>query len=335
MPAPENHNMPAAEPLSTETLALFEAIQSELGQVQQRIENLLSEPDEQIRQCLSYLNQKPGKMIRPALVLLGGGCVGAIGPVHIDLAAMMELIHRASLLHDDVIDSARTRRGQETANSLWDNTAAVLLGDFLLSRAFYLGSSVRLDQAAEILSRTARDICCGELRQNFWKGRWDISFEQYYQLIEAKTASLFQSSCCLGAMAAEAPTQQVEQLSRYGHHLGMAFQITDDLLDMLGTSKAAGKTLGTDLTQGKLTLPVIHWVQQEPEKKEARMALLTQGCNPQQLVDEMTQSGSIEFAFSQVHSHLSQAKETLGEFPASPARTSLGMLADYVAGRLK
>lgn len=314
---------------------MFEAIQSELRQVQQRIENLLSEPDEQIRQCLAYLNQKPGKMIRPALVLLTGGCVGAISPVHIDLAAMMELIHRASLLHDDVIDSARTRRGQETANALWGNTAAVLLGDFLLSRAFYLGSSVHLDQAAEILSRTARDICRGELRQNFWKGRWDIPFEQYYQLIEAKTATLFQSSCCLGALAGQASTRQVEKLSRYGHHLGIAFQITDDLLDILGTSKAAGKTLGTDLMQGKLTLPVIHWVQQDPEKKEMRMALLNQGCDPQQLIEEMTHSGSIDFAFSQVHDHLLQAKENLGEIPVNPARTSLGMLADYVAGRLK
>ncbi len=315
--------------------ASFEAIKPELEQVQRRIEELLSEPDEQIRQCLAYLNRSPGKMIRPALVLLCGGCVGAICPEHIDLAAMMELIHRASLLHDDVIDSARMRRGQETANALWGNTAAVLLGDFLLSRAFYLGVSVRLDGAAEILSRTARDICCGELRQNFWKGRWDISFDQYYQLIEAKTAALFKSSSCLGAMAGKASAEQAENLSQFGHHLGMAFQITDDLLDILGTPKTAGKTLGTDLTQGKLTLPVIHWVQQDPAEKENRIGLLNPGADMQRLIEAMTQSGSIEFAFSRVDHHIGRARTMLAAFDDSAARQSLMQLADEVAGRLK
>ena len=337
MPVPDNHHKQVfAAPRVTKGFAgSFEMIDVQLRQVQRRIEQVLCTPDENIGKCLTYLNRSTGKMIRPGLVLLSGRCVGDIRSKHIDLAAMVELIHRASLLHDDVIDSAHMRRGQETANALWGNTAAVLLGDFLLSHAFYLGISVQLDKAADIMSRTARDLCCGELQQNFQKGCWDISFEQYYQLIEAKTAALFKSSCCLGAMAGEASAQQVDDLAQFGRHLGIAFQITDDLLDILGTPSAAGKTLGTDLSQGKLTLPVIHWVQQDPAKKEMRIALLNDGCDPHTLIGEMTQSGSIDYALLQVRSHVAQAKEKLAGFQDGDARQSLCRLADYVAERLK
>lgn len=334
MPAAEDNPLSAPVTAAAEQPACFELIQSDLVRVQQRIEELLSAGDEQIQSCLSCLNTSQGKMIRPGLVLLSGACCGSIRSEHIDLAAMAELIHRASLLHDDVIDSADVRRGKQTANRLWGNTAAVLLGDFLLSRAFYLGVSIQVDDAGRILSRTARDICTGELQQNFWTGRWDITIEQYYQLIEAKTAALFQSSCRLGAIAAAASRDAIENLSQFGRYLGIAFQIGDDLLDVVGASAAAGKTLGTDLRQGKLTLAVIHWIQQDPAKQKKRMAQLEDGCDRQTLRREMTASGSIDDALTQMQEHILHAKRYLGKLPPNPGRRSLGLLADYVAGRL-
>lgn len=335
MPAPDNNKKQQSTLRATEWFPFFGLIQSELEQVQQRIEELLCTPDEQIQQCLEYLIESPGKMIRPALVLLSGACVGHIHSEHIDLAAMVELIHRASLLHDDVIDSAQMRRGKRTANALWGNTAAVLLGDFLLSRAFHVGTSIQINQVAGILSQTAQDLCCGELRQNFWKGQWDISQQQYYQVIEAKTAVLFKSSCGFGAIASNAPREKIEALSQFGLHLGIAFQITDDLLDIIGTQKEAGKTLGTDWIQGKLTLPVIHWIQQDEEKKQMRITQLQQGCGQHILIRKMTKSGSMDYAFAQVEDQISRAKQRLEAIQHNAPRQSLCKLADYIVGRLK
>lgn len=319
---------------TTERRLSFELIRPELEQVQQRIETLLSVSDEQIQPYLYYPVKSSGKMIRPALVLLSGVCVGRIDPEHIDLAAMVELIHRASLLHDDVIDAADIRRAEQTANSRWGNTTAVLLGDFLLSRAFSLGFSIHLDQAKDILSRTALDICCGELKQNIRKGQWDMSVQEYYQLIEAKTASLFSSSCRLGAIAADASSEQVETLSEFGRYLGIAFQLSDDLLDLIGTRQAMGKTLGTDLEQGKMTLAVIHWIGQDSSKKQMRISQLKRGIDHQTLVREMTRSGSLDYGLTQIREQVSRATVYLEILPDNPAKQSLCKLADYIVSRV-
>jgi len=319
----------------SEHVCSSDLVQAECRQVRQRIDELLCTSDEQIQKCLEYLSQTHGKMIRPILVLLSARCIGQIQSEHIDLAAMVELVHRASLLHDDVIDSAQMRREKPTANALWGNTAAVLLGDFLLSRAFFLGTSIRINGAAGILCQTAQELCCGELKQNFWKDKWDISQEQYYQVIEAKTAALFKSSCCLGAMASNASMGQIEALGRFGLHLGIAFQITDDLLDIIGTQKQTGKTLGTDLSQGKLTLPVIHWIHENEEEKGTRIAQLRQGPDRHILVKQMTESGSIDYTFVQVREQIARAKESLDKFHQSPAKESLNDLADSIVNRLK
>jgi octaprenyl-diphosphate synthase len=320
---------------ATERRPSFELIRRELEQVEQRIETLLSVPDEQIQSCLRYPVKSSGKMIRPALVLLSGACVGRIGPEHIDLAAIVELIHRASLLHDDVIDAADIRRAEQTANSLWGNTTAVLLGDFLLSRAFSLSFSIHVDRAKDILSRTALDICCGELKQNIRKGQWDMSSQEYYQLIEAKTASLFSSSSRLGAMAADASPEQVEAMRQFGRSLGIAFQLSDDLLDIIGTLQATGKTPGTDLEQGKITLAVIHWIEQDPRRKQQRLSVLNQGCDLRTLIGEMNASGSLDYGLTQIREHVSQAKAYLETLPDNPAKQSLCKLADYIVGRAR
>ena len=333
---PEKENQLSAIPLEVDTpLCFLDSVQSELEQVHERINQLLHAPNEQIAECLRSLASQAGKMLRPSLVLLSGKCFGPIDPVHIDLAAMVELLHRASLLHDDVIDSAELRRDETTANVLWGNTAAVLLGDFLLSQAFYLGTQVPFTEAGDIMSQTAQALCCGELQQNFQKGNWEISEQQYYQLIDAKTAALFRCSCQLGAIAAKASDEQIQAIGEFGTELGIAFQITDDLLDMTGNEQETGKTLGTDLLQGKCTLPVIHWIQQHQEQKSQRIDQLKQGCSMQMLVEQIKQSGSLDAAVAQAQRRISQAAQHLEVIPPSGAKDSLSALLSYVAGRIK
>ncbi len=325
----------AAQTQPSESFSFNDPIRSNLARVHNRIAGLLQSSDNQTNKCLYYLTEQTGKMLRPSLVLLSGKCMGDIGSEHIDLATMVELVHRASLLHDDVIDSAEVRRGKRTPNVLWGNTAAVLLGDFLLSRAFYLGAHVQCSAAAEILSDAAQELCSGELQQNFQKGEWDISEQRYYQIIEAKTAVLFKSSCQLGAIASNASPEQVASLGQFGIELGIAFQITDDLLDILGTQQGAGKTLGTDLIQGKLTLPLIHWIQSDEQEKADRINLLNQQCDPNVLIHHLRENGSVDYALTQVRKCIIRAKEHIEGFDQSPAKDSLMGMADHVAARLK
>ncbi len=336
MHAPEKDNQLSAIPLEVDSqLRFLDPVRSEIEQVHVCINQLLRVSNEQIAECLYSLASQPGKMLRPSLVLLSGKCFGPINAVHIDLAAMVELLHRASLLHDDVIDSAELRRDKTTANVLWGNTAAVLLGDFLLSQAFYLGTKVPFAEAVDIMSRTAQDLCYGELQQNFQKGNWEISEHQYYQLIDAKTAALFRCSCQLGAIASKASNEQIQAIGEFGTDLGVAFQITDDLLDMTGDEQETGKTLGTDLLQGKCTLPVIHWVHQHQDQKERRIDQLKQGCSMKVLVEQMKQSGSLDAAVTQVNKRILQAKRHLEAIPLSPAKESLTALLSYVTGRIQ
>jgi octaprenyl-diphosphate synthase len=173
----------------------YNLIQKELVQVRQVICEQFQSSDDQISSVLEVLSQQQGKMIRPAMVLLCSKLFGGIRQEHIEFSAMVELIHMASLLHDDVIDKAQLRRGQPSANALWGNTAAVLLGDFLLSRAFMLAAASECEGAATLLGQTAQVLCIGELKQNLFKGRFDLNEQDYFQMIEAKTAALFRCSC--------------------------------------------------------------------------------------------------------------------------------------------
>ncbi len=336
MPAPDKDAQQiTAQAELTEPLSFCEPVQVDIARVHQRITELLTSPDNRIQQCLSYLTEHTGKMLRPCLVLLSGQCVGQVTDEHINLAAMVELVHQASLLHDDVIDSADIRRTGRTANALWGNTVAVLLGDFLLSKAFYLGSRVKTVAAGEILSAAAHQLCRGELMQNFQKGQWDITEQQYYEIIRAKTAALFQSSCQMGAVASNAPSERVDSLGQFALELGMAFQITDDLLDLLGTQLQAGKTLGTDLRQGKLTLPLIHWIQADTGQKHKRIEMLNHPDDAENLIRSIRESGSMDYALSQVHKHIDTAKKCIAALDPSPSKKALDDLADYVAQRLR
>ena len=246
----------------------YQLIRPQLLSVQQRITEQIQSSDPDLAPVLNELVVRRGKMLRPAIVLLCGQLVSDLKDVHIDQASIVELIHIASLLHDDVIDKAQLRRGKPSANALWGNTVAVLLGDFLLSRAFTLAAQSQLNGAAAVLGQSTQILCKGEIKQNLFKQRWQLTEQEYFQIIEAKTATLFRCSCHLGALCSGANEQQVDALREFGFHFGLLFQMADDLRDILSSETQEGKTLGTDLRENKLTLSVIHWIHQDPARQE-------------------------------------------------------------------
>jgi len=316
--------------ITTEFQDLYGPVQSEIIKVKQKVSEQFRDSDEQLSPVLQALSERQGKMIRPAMMLLCGKLFSEIRPEHIDLAAVTELIHIASLLHDDVIDKAQLRRGRASANALWGNNAAVLLGDFLLSRAFMLAAASKCDGAAILLGQTAQLLCTGELKQNLFKGRFDLTEQDYFQMIEAKTAALFRCSCQLGAMASGASEDQREISGRFGYQFGLAFQIADDLRDVLSSEKQEGKTLGTDLLQEKFTLPVIHWINQNSSQKQMRMEQAATLKDSRRLTEQMRLSGSIDYALEQARSQIEQAKQSLSPFPETPAKEALLLFADKV-----
>lgn len=299
-----------------------------MGQVQECIAEQMHSPDEEVNACLQVLAERRGKMLRPGLVLLCGKAVKTpLEKEHLDLAVMIELIHMASLLHDDVIDAAQLRRGFASANALWDNTVAVLLGDFLLCRSFSIGAACGLGEAVKLLGRTAQTLCTGELKQNLLKGRWDLTEQDYFCIVEAKTAALFACSGRIGAIAAGASNTQEQALNDYGFHFGMAFQIADDLLDILSTEAQTGKTQGGDLLQEKWTLPVIHWLNQNTSQKQKRIEQWRASGDPLQLTRQMRLDGSIDYAVKQARRQAEQAQQKLSGFAQTPAKDALLSLA--------
>lgn len=333
MPVPEQEPNVMADTKS-DLEAILQSIQPELSRVKRRISEVLYSGDLQIDECLKAISRNPGKLLRPALVLLCGSSQGDLRNEHIDLAVMVELVHMASLLHDDVIDTGELRRGKPTANTLWGNTAAVLLGDYVLSRAFALGMTMQINGAVDLLSQTAQSLCIGELKQNLNKGFWDLTEEDYNRIIEAKTAALFQCSCRLGAIASECSSEIVEAFGAYGLHLGIAFQITDDLLDMTATQGQTGKTHGTDFLQEKFTLPIIYWLNQNSSRKTVKIEQITLKQDTKSLVSQVQQSGGFDYARRQAAIRIEAAKKALHGIPFSTEANSLYDIADYILTRI-
>ncbi len=211
-----------------------------------------------VNQVANYIINSGGKRLRPILVLLSAGLFGDIKPAHHQLAAVVEFIHTATLLHDDVVDESSKRRGQSTANSLFGNAASVLVGDFVYSRAFQMMVAVQNMHVMEVLSDATNIIAEGEVLQLLNVHNADISDEDYLQVIHYKTAKLFEAATRLGAIISNGNAEQELALSQYGMHVGTAFQLIDDVLDLSGNSTEIGKNLGDDLSEGKPTLPLLY-----------------------------------------------------------------------------
>jgi octaprenyl-diphosphate synthase len=280
--------------------------------------------DKSLGRLVRSFNVRSGKMIRPALLLLCGACFGQITDEHIQIAAVMELLHNATLLHDDVIDEGQIRRGQATVNRLYGNEAAVLLGDFLLSRVFKMCSFLE-SEIIKTISATAARICEGELRQTVHKRDWNLSQAEYIEIITEKTVALFSTCCRLGSHLAGAQESQAQSLSDYGSNFGIAFQIADDLVDIAGDENKSGKTLGSDADKNKPTLPLIFMLSRLNEKKKTELIkeLNAERSNSRKIKRLFEDCCGIEYVREQIQIFVNNAVEAIVDLPDSEAKKAL------------
>jgi octaprenyl-diphosphate synthase len=297
MPAPEDKKNLSHTALKSDFAGRFDAISDSLEAVKECIARQLVVGSESVDRRLEHVAMATGKMVRPALVLLCGKCCGGVGDLHVEIASIIEMVHVATLLHDDVIDHADSRRNVETANSRWGNESAVLLGDFVLSKAFAMSARLDDSRISSVLADTAIRICAGELEQNAQRDNWRLSEDEYFEIIEAKTASLFGSSCELGALAAGADEKTIKAFSDFGICLGMAFQVADDLIDITGAEIGEGKTLGRDIAERKPTLPMIHLIGTLTGGEADKLVEgLSAGQIPENYEEMLAGSGSLEYS---------------------------------------
>src|SRR5262249_22932893 len=245
-------------------------------------------------------------------------------------------IHTATLVHDDVLDEATTRRHVATANARWGNHNSVLLGDYLFTHAFYLATTLGDIQACQIIGAATNRVCEGELRQGLERGNLELPEAEYLDLIAAKTAELIACSSRLGALYAGAPPDVVAAMERYGRLIGIAFQIADDLLDIVGEERATGKSLGTDLQQQKMTLPLIRLLNPTPAKQESflrHIPLAPSHHNREALHPYLAESDAVEYARRTALDYAARARAELAYLPPSPSRTILEAAADGVVHR--
>jgi octaprenyl-diphosphate synthase len=289
-----------------------------------------------VAKLLQHLSHYRGKRLRPALLLLTARACGNVAQEHHVLAAVVEMIHTATLVHDDVLDGATVRRHVPTIHSQWGNQASILLGDFLFTHAFHLSSTLDDVRACRIIGETTNRLCAGELHQVCEKGNLDLTEDEYIDIIYGKTAEL--TSCCgrLGALYAGADSEVVENMARYGSYLGLAFQISDDLLDLVGEEGRAGKSLGTDLDQNKLTLPLIHYMSRAtPVQAERVRHILRSAENHKRenLRPELEACGAIAYSLARAREYATLAVSQLDCLPASECRWILESLAERVVSR--
>lgn len=320
-----------------ETLpSLYAPIQEGLAQVEEVFREELRSDYPFVDYLVKYGFRLGGKRLRPALVLLSAGACGELRREHVVLAASVEMIHTATLIHDDVLDEATMRRHLDTVNARWDNETSVLLGDYLLARSLCLASSLDDVYACRAIADASRIMCEGELRQVESRGNYALTEEQYFDIVTGKTAALTACCCRLGAHYAGADPETAEAMGRYGMQLGIAFQIADDLLDVLGDESKVGKSLGTDLLKQKSTLPMIRLLDQL--NLSDRTALLGQlsdsGDDHRDILRSWwDRSDAISYTRDKAREIGRLACQELDRIAASPARSSLTGLAEFVVSR--
>ncbi len=306
--------------------AHMQVIQYELQRVRDAIEEQIVEFDPHTQNYMRQICKGQGKMLRPGLVLLTAAATGGIKDDHITFAALLEMIHIASLVHDDVLDKADTRRDEPTANALWGNNMAILLGDALLAQAMVMGCEIAAPRFSRRMALAVRDLCQGEVEQSSRLWDMEMTRDDYYELIRKKTATLFASAMSASASIQGMDDEMIEQLNRMGTLLGISYQIYDDVLDLTGTDAAAGKTLGTDAEKGKLTLPMFFLMESSSEDVAAAVR---DSIERHEAVDYTALRGTHAFAEAirqSIDEGLrgnAEARDVLWLLPESPARAAL------------
>lgn len=312
------------------------AISPEMSEVDRVLRASLDSDVSLVREVADYIVNAGGKRLRPALLILAAKACGYTGPHHYKLAAVIEMIHTATLLHDDVVDESALRRGNATANAMFGNAASVLVGDFLYSRAFQLMVSVGSMRVLALLSETTNTIAAGEVMQLMNSGDADLTETAYVEVIQRKTAKLFEAAARLGAVIAEAPPHRENALARYGMHLGTAFQLIDDVLDYSGETSEIGKSLGDDLAEGKMTLPLIRALEVGSSEDAAIVrSAIEHGhlADFKPVMDVLERTNALQYARERAERESEAAIACVAPLPDSPDRQTLLELAAFAAQR--
>ena len=309
-------------------------VKDDLAQIETALSNNLDPYLDLVSKVARHILFGGGKRLRPLLMVLSARICGYQGNDDISFSTVFEYLHAATLLHDDLVDEASLRRGRPVAHSIWGNPTAVLVGDFLLARSLTLAAKTNRPNIIGIIAGITENMSQGEIEQLWLKGNLDITEAEYLEVILRKTAVLFQGACRSGAILADAPENEENALSEYGRHLGLAFQMADDLLDYIADTKSLGKAVGADLKEGKLTLPVIYSLKGAIAADREKIRRIIQNSDFsvnefEMLVKMLYQYGGIDYTRREAVRHVEKAKEAISIFTPSPQRDLLMDIADY------
>ena len=328
---PKRADITAAVPAATSLAQVARLIQPHLEEVEARIAQQAAAFDPALEGYVVYALGSRGKRLRPLLALLAGGATGQINSNHVDLAVIVELIHIATLLHDDVMDEAERRRAQPTANARWGNLLSVLLGDCLFAHALTLSTNFENADIGRAIARTAATVCSGEMIQTQRRFDLTLTVQDYLHIVEMKTGSLFSAAAELAALISEADPNVIETVKNFGFQIGTAYQIYDDCLDLAGSESATGKTLGTDLRKGKFTLPVLIFLRSASEFERERCCRLVLEEQVEEMI-ELLKNGATDGALNESIAAgcdlIREAQGTLDGIASNPYADALFSLGD-------
>lgn len=317
---------------------VWEAYRDELDGVERQVRSNLDSSVALVNTVAAHILNSGGKRIRPLLLLLCARLCGYTGRDHHQLGSLVEFIHTATLLHDDVVDDADIRRGQRTARKVWGNQISILVGDYLYSKAICQIVDFRSQGINEVLAEACKKMAEGEVLQLYYNGNPAMPEADYFKIVEHKTGGLIAAACRMGAILADASDAQQNALFRFGQHLGIAFQVADDTLDYTANGERLGKTLGQDLRQGKATLPLLHLLHHcsEEDRQMIIDRMETRTLTEEdlgRLIRLMDELGSITYAVDRAQSYIAAAQRDLSQFEDSTAKRALSVAADYMVTR--
>lgn len=328
---------PARSPLQ-HSASILGQVEDDLQRIEGEIEKNLRSSVPLIAHISRYIIRSGGKRLRPLLMVLAARLTGYEGEGHYPLSIVFEYLHAATLLHDDVVDSAELRRNKPAANTIWGNQAAVLVGDFLLATSFALAVSSGNLKILSVLADTTTRMAEGEILQLINSDNLEISEQDYIEVITRKTAILIAAACQIGAIFGRTDAKQEEAMCRFGLNLGIAFQLRDDVLDYAGSEEEVGKPIGQDLSEGKITLPLIYTLTaSNPQDRQRLVDLITAGeitpATFTKVKGLIERYQSLEYTSRLAEGHIAAAKEALSTFLPSATRETLAAIADYVVAR--
>jgi octaprenyl-diphosphate synthase len=328
-----------ATPATGSAKEVFELLRDDLAAIEREFGRDTVSSVKVITEIGEYLRAGGGKRLRPALLLLSAKLFNGNGRTPIRLGAVVEIIHTATLVHDDIIDEAQTRRGRASTNTQWGNSKCVLAGDWLYMQAFRVALEERKLRILDVLIELTQQMVEGELLQMEKLGK-SISMDEHLDLIFRKTACLFSVCMKLGAIVGESTPEQEEKLGSYGRNLGMAFQIVDDVLDLTASEEVLGKPVASDLREGKATMAVIHSLERCTPAERAQIETILRdrafnGVTHQQILDILTRYGSLDYAMARASAYASNAREALDDFPDSEIKRALLWAPEFVIAREK